>query len=1001
VTKKNKGSGARKGPRKPKASRPGKALAKFRDGFPAPAVADPHAAREAQRYENPIPSREAILALLEERGELMLAEDIARALRLFTEYEINALDKRLGAMVRDGQLLRNRRNGYAPAQKLSLIPGRVIANAEGYGFLRPDEGGDDLYLSPSQMRSVLHGDRVLASVVGIDRRGRRQGAIVEVLERRSPRLVGRVVVENGVTLVEPDDRRLHQNIMIPAGRDAGARSGEIVVAEITDPPTPHRGPMGTIRAVLGERLQPSLVVEMAIASHDLPHEWPPQVIRQAEEVEPKVTAAERQGKVDIRNLPLVTIDGEDARDFDDAVYAEPLKQGGFRLIVAIADVSHYVPEGTALDAEAYERSTSTYFPGFVVPMLPETLSNGICSLNPRVDRLCMVCDMEVDAEGEVQHSKFYEAVMYSHARLTYTKVWQAVGEHNAAVREEIADVLPQVENLHKLYKAMAKARKRRGAIDFETPEVKFRLTPSGDVMAMGASDRNDAHKLIEECMIAANVQAAKFLSKRKIPALYRVHAPPPVEKYEDLLQFLREFKLKLPPNDEVTPADFSALLKKVHDRPEAELIQSVLLRAQSMAVYLPANNGHFGLALEAYAHFTSPIRRYPDLLVHRAIRYALTKGKPADYVYSEAQMEKMAVHCSQRERRAEEAERDVDERFKCAWMEKHVGEEFAGTITGVTSFGLFVELAASRVSGLVHVSQLPNDYYKFDPVRHLLAGERTGARYRLGDYVSVQVLRASMEDRKIDFRLKARLESLPKPAPAPVAPAPAAPASTVAQVGKAIGRVVKKVAEKLAGKKAAAKPAVEKAPVTKTPAPVAAKPAAAKAPASRAPAAKVPASKPVAAKPHAAKPQATKAQQAAKPAPAKPVVAAKPPAKPHQPAQSASKQPAAKSALTTKKRPEVASAASVTDHPLPALPPLPAVKKAAGAKPAATKAAVKAPAKKAAPSQAPAKKAAAKKPAAPAAVARQAPAKKVAAKKAPAKKAAVKKAAPRTNKGKS
>ncbi|MGN6093357.1 MAG: ribonuclease R, partial [Luteibacter jiangsuensis] len=602
--------------------------------------------------------------------------------------------------------------------------------------------------------------------------------------------------------------------MIPAGRDAGARSGEIVVAEITDPPTPHRGPMGTIRAVLGQRLQPSLVVEMAIASHDLPHEWPPQVLRQAEEVEPKVGADERKGRVDIRKLPLVTIDGEDARDFDDAVYAEALKGGGFRLIVAIADVSHYVPVGTALDAEAYERSTSTYFPGFVVPMLPETLSNGICSLNPKVDRLCMVCDMEIDEEGDVLHSKFYEAVMHSHARLTYNKVWQAVGERDADVRDEIADVLLQVETLHRLYKSMAKARKRRGAIDFETPEVKFRLAPSGDVVSMGATDRNDAHKLIEECMIAANVQAARFLSKRKIPALYRVHAPPPAEKYDDLLQFLREFKLKMPPADEVTPADFSALLKKVHDRPEAELIQSVLLRAQSMAVYHPENQGHFGLALDAYAHFTSPIRRYPDLLVHRAIRYALTKGKPAGYTYSESEMASMAVHCSQRERRAEEAERDVDERFKCAWMEKHVGEEFAGTITGVTSFGLFVELAASRVSGLVHVSQLPNDYYKFDPVRHLLSGERTGASYRLGDYVSVQVLRASLEDRKIDFRLVARLAALPKPA-APVVPPPVAPrkkSGGMAAAGKAIGKAAKKAVGRIFGSKAKAPVAAE--PVT-------------------------------------------------------------------------------------------------------------------------------------------------------------------------------------------
>jgi len=820
VTKKNSGSGADRGPRKPKASRPGKALDKYRDRSSAAAVVDPHADREAALYDQPIPSREAILALLDDRGELLSEESIAHALRLFTDYEINALGKRLGAMVRDGQLLRNRKGDYAPAQKLSLIPGRVIANAEGYGFLRPDETGEeDLYLSPAQMRSVLHGDRVLASVVGIDRRGRRQGAIVEVLERRSPRLVGRVVIENGVTLVEPDDRRLHQNIMIPAGREAGANSGEIVVVEITDPPTPHRGPMGTIRAVLGQRLQPSLVVEMAIASHDLPHEFPPQVVRQAEEVEPKVTSEERKGRVDLRKLPLVTIDGDDARDFDDAVYAEPLKDGGFRLVVAIADVSHYVPVGTPLDVEGYNRSTSTYFPGFVVPMLPETLSNGICSLMPKVERLCMVCDMEIDEDGDVTRSKFYDAVMFSHARLTYNKVWQAVGERNADVRQEISDVLPHIESLHRLYKVMAKARKRRGAIDFETPEVKFRIGPAGDVESMGASDRNDAHKMIEECMIAANVQAARYLTKRKIPALYRVHAPPPAEKYEDLLRFLKEFKLKMPPADEVTPADFSALLKRVHDRPEAELIQSVLLRSQSMAIYHAENQGHFGLALDAYAHFTSPIRRYPDLLVHRAIRYALTKGKPADYVYSETQMAAMAVHCSQRERRAEEAERDVDERFKCAWMEKHVGSEFAGTITGVTSFGLFVELAASRVSGLVHVSQLPNDYYKFDPIRHLLSGERTGSTYRLGDYVSVQVLRASMEDRKIDFRLVARLAQLPKPAPKVEVAAPVAPSSGMAKAGKAIGRAAKKAMTSLFGSKKAKAPVAVEAPAAHHPAP--------------------------------------------------------------------------------------------------------------------------------------------------------------------------------------
>nr|WP_238481282.1 ribonuclease R [Dyella telluris] len=716
---------------------------------------DPHAEREAQRYERPIPSREAILALLEERGELLTEARIAEALSLHDEYELNALRKRLGAMVRDGQLLLGRRGGYAPAQKLDLIQGVVLANAEGYGFLRPDGGGDDLYLSPQQMRAVLHGDRVLASVVGIDRRGRKQGAIVEVLQRRSPRLVGRVVIENGVTLVAPDDRRVHQDVMIVPGKDMGARSGQIVVAEITDPPTPHRGPLGAIRAVLGERLQPSLLVEMAIASHDLPHDWPDAVTRDAAQVEPQVTAEEREGRVDLRALPLVTIDGADARDFDDAVYAEPKRGGGYRLVVAIADVSHYVKVGSALDKEAFERSTSTYFPGFVVPMLPETLSNGICSLNPKVERLCMVCDMVVDAQGEVTKSKFYNAVMRSHARLTYDRVWQAIGLNDADARHELADVLPQVEHLHGLYKLMAEQRKRRGAIDFETPEVKFRLDQRGEVESAGATERNDAHKLIEECMIAANVQAALFLEKKKIPALFRAHEPPPAEKYEDLQQFLREFKLRMPPVEEVTPGDYADILRLVHDRPERELIQSVLLRSQSMAAYQPDNRGHFGLALEAYAHFTSPIRRYPDLLVHRAIRYALTGGKPSAYNYSASEMAAMAVHCSQRERRAEEAERDVDERFKCAWMSKHVGSEFDGTVTGVTSFGLFVELDDSKVSGLVHISQLSNDYYHFDPVRHLLKGERSGMQFRLGDHVRIQVLRASLEDRKIDFRLVA------------------------------------------------------------------------------------------------------------------------------------------------------------------------------------------------------------------------------------------------------
>lgn len=720
---------------------------------PVAAAGDPFASREAERYERPIPSREAILGLLEAQGEMLTEARIAESLQLTEERDLFALHKRLGAMLRDGQLLQGRRGGLGPVRKLDLLTGVVIANTEGFGFVRPEDGGDDLYLSPQQMRSVLHGDRVLASVVGMDRRGRRQGAIAEVLERRVSRIIGRVSIEDGVVLVIPDDRRICQNLLVAEGQAEGASNGQIVVAEITSPPTVARGPIGRIVAVLGARLQPSLLVEMAIASHDLPHEWPAAALADANKVSPTVTAAEREGRVDLRDVPLVTIDGEDARDFDDAVFAKPRRGGGYTLIVAIADVSHYVPIGSALDAEAYERSTSTYFPGFVVPMLPESLSNGICSLNPKVERLCMVCEMTVDADGEVSKSKFYQAVMLSHARLTYNKVWQAVGLKNADAREEVADVLPQLEHLHALYKLLAAQRRRRGAIDFESHEVKFRLDAHGEVVSMGATERNDAHKLIEECMIAANVQAAMYLEKKGIPALYRAHLPPPEEKYEDVRTFLREFKIRMPSAAEVTPGDFARVIAEIKDRPERELIQSVLLRSQSMATYQPENHGHFGLSLEAYAHFTSPIRRYPDLLVHRAIRHAIGRRKASSYSYSAERMEDMALHCSQRERRAEEAERDVTERFKCAWMEKHVGSEFDGVVTGVTSFGLFVELDASKVSGLIHISQLSNDYYHFDSARHMLSGEHSGQSFRLGDRLRIQVLRASLEDRKIDFRL--------------------------------------------------------------------------------------------------------------------------------------------------------------------------------------------------------------------------------------------------------
>ncbi|OZB51187.1 MAG: ribonuclease R [Stenotrophomonas sp. 14-69-23] len=726
---------------------------------PAPAAVldDPYAAREAERYAQPIASREAILQLLDRCDGPQNAEEIGARLGLTEPERADALAKRLGAMVRDGQLVQNRRGGFAPVLVTNLIPGVVIANPEGFGFLRPDEGGDDLFLPPYEMRRVMHGDRALANVTGIDRRGRREGSIARVLERGVNRLIGNFSVELGINYVVPDDKRIQRSIQIPADATGGAKDGQLVVCELTQAPDTRRPPIGRVIAVLGDKLTPSLVVETAIHGHDLPHEFPPEVLDEATAIPMTVDPTMIGTRVDLRALPLVTIDGEDAKDFDDAVFCEP-NRDGFRLVVAIADVSHYVRPGTPLDDEALKRATSVYFPGYVVPMLPETLSNDICSLRPREDRMCFVCDMQVDRKGEVVQSRFYEAVMNSHARLTYTQVWNAVGEDDADAKAFIGPLLPQIQSLHQLYRILAKARERRGAIEFESSEVRFVLDNRGEVTQAGMLVRNDAHKLIEECMIAANVEAARYLLATHIPAPFRVHERPPESKFADLLEFLKEFKLSLPAWSKVQPGDYTRLLKKVRERPDAALLESVLLRSQSLAVYSPDNNGHFGLALEAYAHFTSPIRRYPDLLVHRAIKYALTGGPRDKYTYTPREMAALALQCSERERRADEAEREVDERFRAAWMEKHVGGQFDGVISGVTSFGLFVELDESKVNGLVHVTQLPHDYYQFDPMRKTLTGDRRGNQFRLGDRVRILVLKASMEDRKIDFRLVERLD---------------------------------------------------------------------------------------------------------------------------------------------------------------------------------------------------------------------------------------------------
>lgn len=727
---------------------------------PQPFV-DPKAADEKLRYEKPIASRAAILMLLESRGELMKRSHIAAALDISDEDDLEALRRRLRAMVRDGQLIQNRRGGYGVAQKLEAKPGRVIGHPDGFGFLALDEGGDDWYLSPRHMRSVLHGDRVLARVQGIDHRNRTEGAIVSVLERANSHLVGRFYQESGVSFVTADEKRINQDVLIPADAVGEASSGDFVYLEITEQPGRRNKAVGRVVEVLGRSINAPMAVEVAIRSHDIPYEWPEAVT--AAVIPDHVDEADRQGRKDLRGLPLVTIDGFDAKDFDDAVHCQAKPRGGWTVTVAIADVSNYVRPGSALDKEARRRSTSVYFPNRVIPMLPEALSNGICSLRPKVDRLCLVCEMQVSPDGKVSRSRFYRAVMHSHARLTYQEAWAFLDGQAGAVTLD-HDVAQSLHALNGVYQAFRSQRSKRGAIDFSGREVYFKFNAAGEVENIEPSTRNDAHKIIEECMIAANVQAALTLEKAEIPSAFRVHPPPQERKLEDLRGAMGELAIKLPPADRLRPKHLSDILAAAAQRPERALIESLVLRSQSLAVYHPRNAGHFGLALTAYAHFTSPIRRYPDLMVHRALVSLSEQGQPAasegptaeiDQAERISALARQCEHAGMAERRAEDASRDVDDRLKCAYMLSHLGEVFEGLVTGVREFGLFVELNGLGVSGLAHVTTLPNDYYQFDPLTHTLTGDKRRRSYRLGDQVSVEVLRVDTDDRQVDFGIAA------------------------------------------------------------------------------------------------------------------------------------------------------------------------------------------------------------------------------------------------------
>ena len=698
-----------------------------------------------------LPERSALIEFLARVGVPVAFDRIADAHALRTPSEQEALQRRLGAMARDGQVIRNRRGEFGLVDRMDLVTGRVIGHRDGFGFVRPDDASTDLFLSPRQMRSLMHGDRVVARVVKVDRDGRREGALVEVIERGVATVVGRLWRESGVTFVRPHNSRIHHEVLVPPDASSSARDGDYVVARVTEPPTRRHPPIGVVEEVLGDRMLPGMEIDVAIRAYELPLAWPEDAVSEAAALPAGVRCTDLQGREDLRGLAFVTIDGEDARDFDDALWCERTA-GGWRVVVAIADVSAYVHPGTALDEEARLRGNSVYFPDRVIPMLPESISNGLCSLRPHEDRLCLGCELIVTESGRIHRSRFFEGVIRSRARLTYTEVSEALERGDPDARARLAEATPMLDRLRDAYAALRRARDERGAIDLDVTETRVVLGPDGRVERLEPVVRNVAHRIIEECMVAANVAAARLLERHRLPALFRIHEGPSPDKAEELRVFLDELGLKLGGGDAPEPRHFAEVIETAASRPDAQLIQAVLLRSLSMAAYAPGNVGHFGLAHRAYVHFTSPIRRYPDVVAHRAIRHVLRGGRPGDFEPApDSSLAVIGDHCSMTERRADDATRDALAWLKCEFMLEKIGETFDATITGVAAFGVFVTLDGVFVEGLVHVSVLGSDYFHFDPVRHRLGGERSRRSFRLGDRMRVRVASVDLDERRVDF----------------------------------------------------------------------------------------------------------------------------------------------------------------------------------------------------------------------------------------------------------
>jgi len=708
---------------------------------------DPYLNREKENYQNPIPSRELILEVMNDHGVPISKKELIKKLEI-TKDEYPFFEKRIGAMARQGQILINRKDILCISKKLNLIPGKIMGHPDGFGFLIPEDSSlQDVFLSPKEMSKVFHNDEVMIQVTGIDKKGRQEGVIVEVLSRGNSIIVGRVIQNHGVTIVRAEDKRISQDIIVPYHQDLNAQPGQVVEVTMTIQPDFRTKPMGQITKIIGNYSDSGIEIEIALRKYQLPYEFSEDAIKESESFKDEILISDHKDHVDLTKLDFVTIDGETAKDFDDAVFAEKA-ESNMRLFVAIADVSSYVDSNSELDKEALSRGNSVYFPRRVIPMLPEKLSNGLCSLNPQVNRLTMVCEMVIDNEGLLSEYKFYPAIIFSKARLTYTIAHKILYENNDNLTKKYNYVLTNLKNLKKVYDLLSKQREKRSAIEFDSVETAINFNDDGKIDSIQPVHRNEAHKIIEECMLAANVSAAKFLLKENSPAIYRNHESPKEEKLELLKNYIAEFGLKLGGGQKPSAKDYSALLKSIKLRPESQMLQTIILRSMQQAVYETKNKGHFGLAYDTYTHFTSPIRRYPDLIVHRAIKEKL---KRKDLRVKD--LDGIAKQCSTTERRADEASRDVEDWLKCYFMKDRLGDIFSGTISSVTGFGVFVSLDEIYIEGLIHVTDLGNDYYIFDKSKHALIGERTNEIFTMGDRVRVKVTKIDVDLARIDLNI--------------------------------------------------------------------------------------------------------------------------------------------------------------------------------------------------------------------------------------------------------